>query len=677
MPDPLSSTSGSFASDQRKSGRVFTAVLLLVLLAVAFPQMSPQGLQGILWTGAGLLMILWPPVVRVPRVWILLAAGFVLSSLIGFLPREWFHVSPWRNDLEALGLDTGAQAFVQPRLATEFMAGFAATAVVALFLLGHRVDSRCHQRLALGFALGVAAWTTAALLMHQPGTLFGFFPNRNHTATLLVMATFTGLGCLAHAIHRKNPWEILLSAIPISVCLYALHAVSESRAGVVLVLAGFVLWIILTGFRHLQGSVGKALILIVIAASGTFVIVDSTAKKRLTASVEQLAVAPPDVGDMPVNPFAEGAIQQSNPPTDGRIAIFQDTLEMIRHESWTGVGPGQFAQVFPQYRDKINASNDARCLHPESDWLMMVAETGWPSTLCLAAGVIAVFLTSIGQARRGRGRFLRMGCVVAALLLCIHGIFDVPGHRVGLAWTAALLLAMSLRSPTDLVREFASGPSRLSGYCWRSLGLVFALAGTFLIAAQWNQRSLLPTEQVRHCMSDAKGLYAQDQAAYDSAKVEVRDYQPVPSEDPLETALLRLTQAVEVSPLDPYLHYVRGSLALHYDDKFAVAEKSFAIQRRLDPNRVNLPLEQARAWNVQDPRQVIVLWKEALRRAISEESRLPKSSFGVAITYQKVLEHAGKDEFLSSAAPGRIRPYWRSGRAPPPWIGWIVKCLGS
>ena len=609
--------------------------------------MSPQGLQGILWTGAGLMMLLWPPVVRLPRVWGWLVAGFLLFSLAGFLPREWFHASSWRGDLEKLGLDTGGSQFVQAGLAVEVVVGFAATSVVALFVLGHRVGSPCHQRLALGFALGVGALTTVALFLHKPAELFGFFPNRNHTATLLVMGTFAGLGSLAHAIRRQDSWKIPLSVMPVSVCLYALHAVSESRAGVVLVFAGFVLWTILIGFRRLQGNVGKALILIVIAASGTFLIVDSTAKKRLTTTVEQLASPVPVPSTTPENPFAAAAIPRPELPADGRIAIFQDTLEMIRHESWTGVGPGQFAQVFPQYRDKTNASNDAKCLHPESDWLMMLAEIGWPATLCLAAGVIAFFLAAIRQARRGSARFLRTGCIVAALLLCLHGIFDVPGHRVGLAWAAVLLLASSLRAQDAGSWTMAS---RRSGYCWRGLGLLLTAAGMFLIYAQWALRCVLPSEQVRKSMMEAQTLYKQDQAAYDRAKAEGGNYQPSPAEDPLETALLRVKNALETTPLDPYLHHVLGSLALHYDDKHAIAEKAFAIQRRLEPSRVNLPLEQARAWHLQDPDQVISLWQEALLRASREQSRFPKSSVGIANTYQRALDAASKDDYLASAA---------------------------
>ena len=151
-------------------------------------------------------------------------------------------------------------------------------------------------------------------------------------------------------------------------------------------------------------------------------------------------------------------------------------------------------------------------------------------------------------------------------------------------------------------------------------------------------------------MDEAKKLYDQDQAAYDRAKVEGRDYQPISTGDPLEAALVKVKQAVEVTPLDPYLHHVRGALALHYDDKHAIAEHSFAIQRRLEPTRVNAAMEQARAWNVQDPRQVVALWKEALHRASSEDSLHPDSPFGMKNTYQRVLDTASKDESLAFAA---------------------------
>ena len=104
------------------------------------------------------------------------------------------------------------------------------------------------------------------------------------------------------------------------------------------------------------------------------------------------------------------------------------------------------------------------------------------------------------------------------------------------------------------------------------------------------------------------------------------------------------------APLDPYPYYLRGSIALNYDDKRDIANKAFAIQRRLDPTRVNLAMEQALAWSAQDSHESLVLWKEAMHRASIEESRVPGSFFDLAKTYQRAVYDAGKNESLMSAA---------------------------
>ena len=650
MPHRTSAPPEPPSSEERRSFFVFSGILLLSLLAVAFPEMPAQALLGILWTGAGLLMLIAPPTVKVPRLWAWLTVGFLLTSALGFLPRTWFHVPQWRLELESLGLDTGSTSFVQPLLAAEALAGFAATAIVVLFLMGHRIGNYMHHRLALAFALGIGLWITSALILQHPGEVFGFFPNRNHTATLLAMGCFAGIGSLAHAVRLKAGWKIGLSIIPLALCLYALLAASESRAGIVLITAGFAAWLVLTGFRQLQGHSGKAVILLLFAFIGVFLTVESPVKTRLTKTVQLLETSVPAnaPGSRPSIPI-EAALSEHEPASvDGRVAIFLGTWTMIRNEPWTGVGPNQFARVFPQYREKFDIPNSSICLHPESDWLMMLAEIGWPATLCLAAAVFTVFFTGFKRARHGRARALRMGTLVAALLLCIHGLFDVPGHRIGLAWSAALLLAISLRPPSENGKSTC--PSRASRLVWRSLGLLPLIGGLGLLHAQWTEKPLLPSAEISQRMTQAKALSDQDQAAYDKATAAGQEYKPEPAFDPLESALPLLAEVNHLAPLDPYPYYLRGSLALHYDDKQEIAEKAFAIQRRLDPTRVNLTMEQALAWNLQEPRQVLALWKEALHRASLEESRLPGSSFGFVETYQRAVHDAGKDESRVSAA---------------------------
>ncbi len=669
MPDERSNAPEISSPLERRSKVVFSAMLLLAMLAVAFPEMPSQALLGILWTGAGLLMVLFPPEVKIPRIWCLLAAGFGLFSVMGFLPRGWFAIPAWRTELEHLGVDTGPYVWVQARFAAEGLMGFLASAAVVVFLLGHRVRTQAQQHLALAFTLGVGLWAAAALKWHEPGAVFGFFPNRNHTATLLAMGTFAGLGCFTQAIRHRTTWMAGLCALPVGACLYSLNVVSESRAGIVLVIVGFVVWVSASGIRHLRGNVGKALLLILLAAGGIFLIVDTKVKARLSNSIEQMAPATTASAATPENPFASDSTAQLVLPKDGRITIFRDTVEMIRQGPWTGVGAAQFAQVFPQYRKTATAPNGSRCLHPESDWLMMMAEIGWPATLCLAGGVIAVFFSAFRCARNGRGRVLRVGCITAALLLCLHGIFDVPGHRIGLAWSGALLLTISLR------RSEKNGatlrPARWSTYGWRGLGLALSFAGILLLHAQWVEKPLLPSAQVSQLMSEAKALYDQDQAAYDKAAAEGREYDPNPADDPLEKALLRLAEVNHLAPLEPHPYYVRGTLALHYDDKQDIAHQAFSIQRRLDPVQVDLVMEQAQAWMKQDPEQTLELWKEALRRASTEESRLPGSYFGVRSTYQKLVRSTANSEPLALAA------LQLAGNAPPLLVLWAESAPAS
>ena len=87
-----------------------------------------------------------------------------------------------------------------------------------------------------------------------------------------------------------------------------------------------------------------------------------------------------------------------------------------------------------------------------------------------------------------------------------------------------------------------------------------------------------------------------------------------------------------------------GTAQVSAKAEFQAIILQFAIQRRLDPNRVNLAMEQALAWSLQDPQQVLTLWKEGLRRASSEESRHPGTSVGRANTYQRALDAASRKD---------------------------------
>lgn len=643
-------TSSWITHDERISHRAFAATLALVMFALRWPALPAEWLQGILWTGIGLIIMLAPPRVGVPLAWPLLALGFVLCSSLGFLPRSYFTIPSWRADLESLGLDTGPHAFVQARLAAGFLLTQAITAVVVVYLLGHRIGPRHHHALAITFTIGVAILAAWAMAIHEkPGT-FGFFTNRNHTACLLAIGGVMGFGSFIQAVRQKAPWNIGLSAVATAVILTALLVYSESRAGIVLLGVGLAILLPLMGRKYISGNAGIAMVIVLGTAIAAFFIVDSKAKARLVDTVGKLekkesAEEAEDSPFVTATPLPEQPVQ-----LDGRVSIFEDTLTMIRAEPWTGVGPRQFQYVFPQYRVKSGEPNDGTAFHPESNWLWLASESGFAATLCVFLALGLVMSRALRDAWQGRGRALRMGGIAAALLLPIHGLVDISGHHAGIAWGAALLLAMAFRPAGHGNGSNAGESSPAARYVWRGLGVAILVIGLWLLQAGFAGNPVLALDQVAELTRQANVLYDADQKAYDKAKTTNEKYDPSPENDPLEKALLRVAEASAVLPLDPYLHHLRGNIALHYDDKTSIVDHAFAIERRLAPGVVAVTLRQAEACSASDLPRTRALWTESLRRARSLEHNVSNPCWSGDFTYGMILQTASKSPELAMAA---------------------------
>ncbi len=602
---PLNSPDPSPQS-MRQSCIVFGVFLLLAVLAISFPEVPEQGLYGVLWLGIGILMLFFPPMVRIPRIWTILAAGFVLLSLVGFLPRSWFGVSEWRLEVEKLGVSTGNSAFVQPQVAVEFALKFAITAMIGLYVLGHRIHSRCQQWIALSFSLAIVVWIILGLVMRKEGQNFGFFPNRNHTAALLSMAVFVSVGALAQAIRHRKIAFVMAFVPGIVLPLWILLTVSISRSGIVLVGLGLVLWFVLDGRTSLRGNTGKALFLLAIAAIGAFFLIDSTAKNRLTETAENWKAS----ASKEVVATQEGGIT-----TDTRWLIFKDTWNMICSESWPGVGAGQFAYVYPQYRNHSNISTTSIYIHPESDWLMMAAEVGLPATGSLLAAVACVLYYALRNIRTGKGRLLRVGCLIAAILLLSHGIFDVPSHRIGMAMLGILFLSCSIQGINLEQAKSWNEATPLSKNFWRICGSSVIIAGAVLVICQASGKMIFLTSRNEHNAAKTKELFLKDEEAFKLASARGLEYDPPAHECPIEEAILLFGKSMEIVPLDRYNNYNRGRYALYLDDKEELARKDFAIQRLLDPNDAAVCIDQANCWGLSEQAQVYALWKRALELA--------------------------------------------------------------
>jgi O-antigen ligase len=614
---------------------VFWALVCFGTILVRGPW---AGFHGILLGLAGLLMVLAPPVVSLPRTWWILAAAFIVAGCASFLPAAWFGIPDWRDGLEKIGLDTGSHVVIQSRQAAETLAMFGIMLLVGLWLAGHRATAPQVRFWALAFTLGVAAYAVIAKLMqspadHQDAGHFGFFPNRNHTATYLAMGAVCGLGNMLQAIRDKRFVWLALALVGTAICLWAVAGWSVSRAGVVLVAVACLAWLSILGRQYLGRHGIWAIALFALAAIGLFMIIDTNVKDRLSSTVEKAGeMIGPETDDLSGN--SKPAVNSSG-DLDFRIPTALDTLDLIRENPWTGIGAGQYYYVFPQYRNRTKTATDADSYHPESDWLWMAAETGVLSTLALAVLLMFALWKSLSEILRGRDRALRGACLVAAMIVPFHGLFDVPGHRITLAWSSAFLFALSLQAPSveTLRRSVPSWP-------FRGLAVLLLACAAFLIRAEWWNGPLPALLSSSSALEKARSLYAEDKKLQDQAKAENRIYQPDPAEDRLEKALTVMEQARSKAPLDRDLLRFEAFLAFHFDDKFDRIDRLFEVERALDPTWVAGVLRQAEAWSVFNPAKTEELWKESLRRAGEIDQLQPANHWSRAKTLQRIQQFA-------------------------------------
>ena len=126
---------------------------------------------------------------------------------------------------------------------------------------------------------------------------------------------------------------------------------------------------------------------------------------------------------------------------DFRLKIFHDTLWMIKATPWTGTGLGAFEAIFPLYRSASVLQQ--RVLHPESDWLWLVAEAGLPGMVATAGFAIWMGARAGRQLARRRDRSMQIALCVACLGVLAHSFVDVPAHRLGTLMPALLLMGLA------------------------------------------------------------------------------------------------------------------------------------------------------------------------------------------------------------------------------------------
>jgi O-antigen ligase len=602
-PSPASSGAKTLRANRGLAPGPFAPLAHALLLggaaaAVFLAAGVPQGSAGIFLVCAGAALVFCPPGAKVDsRLW-LAAGALLLCTSLAFLPAHWFPVPAWRAALESMPVvPLPATMTPVPWQSAFWLALLACTALIGLFLLAQPVRSSALLSLALAAASICGAYAALAIYAqttgwHYPfagGASFGFFPNRNHTATFLITGSILGLGILGVTLRAGRYLAGGLAAACLTVCVSGLFFYSGSRGGIVFLLLGTLLWIIGLGRTHRHTPLLVSLGTLLLAAGILFALSGSEVRNRIVASFEQerpaaAASASLEPVDGPASHPRPGAGEDT--PFDFRVLIYRDTLDLIRDFPVTGTGLGAFALVFPQYR---NASlTAAPAAHPESDWLMLVAEAGVPALLC-----VLVLLWLLGgrlSPLTGHPYWpLRWGCVAAAGAAVLHGLVDVPAHHVSLGWWILAVGGLGLQpgSSRPLSR------SRTQHVVFVLGGAAMLILGVQLIRAEWFGAAPLPPFVSEHAQAQIVQAYAQ------------RDF---------GRAARMARQAIFTSPLEETFYHEWGALELPFADSDAQVDAAFRAERLLNPGAPAVPLRQGEAWLRYDNARAVTLWLDALSR---------------------------------------------------------------
>jgi len=594
--------------------------------------------------GAGLCALVAVPGVRLGWIPASLAILFVVLTLAAFLPSGWLPVPAWRESLSpGLSALLANSISPQPWLSWFWWGLLVLTMFLGVILLSTALDG---DRLAFflhAVAVIVGLYAVLAIFAYHSGWTypfsgnapFGFLPNKNHTATLLVTGAIVSFGLMQWSATRQQRFCAALAALCGAPPLAALLFFSNSRAGVVFLVAGLVIWAAGAGRTRsrrviLAGAGILVAFLIILFASG-----GSEVRTRLATLWHEAASVEARTEHGGANDL------------DFRQPIFRDTVRMIAEQPATGVGLGQFSYIFPQYR--LESVRAARILHPESDWLMVASESGLPAAAVLL-GLVAWYAVRSWRGRSGPDGLLRWTAASAVLAAVLHGTVDVPLHRPAVGWFLFVLafvavpkLSAPLKHPNWVRIMFSCGGVGAMALAFLSAREL--LAGKPPLPYRWAEYNLRLTE--------------------------------LGGREDYEAGEALAAEALQIYPLEKDAHYW---VLAFTEATGASLDRMITDARAVDPVLPQLPEGQARLWRGVDSLREAEAWAEAVRRAVRIDGvqKDPKSAAarGVLERAQRSLRDnvGGELEFVAGLGQEpTLQAYWLRSAGPGAAEVWVLR----
>ena len=532
--------------------------------------------QALLLTGLGILLMVSPPRRSPGVIWLSILTLIGTLSLTAFMPARWVGIPEWRRTLTAeYPVELPDTLSPQPWLSCHAVILLFAGLICAAYLLAQPWRSEARRNVMRIYVTGVTLLAIVAIVsvawkyrlpflpkVSNSALGFGFFPNRNQTANVLALAGILATALTFESVSERNKhwWWWLLSVLILGVAA----VMAYSRAGILLFFGGIATWVLVsTGLSSSRKGAAIGVAGIAIALTLFFVFGGETFER-----------------------FQRGA-QAAR--TDFRVSIQSDAMKLSATAPLFGQGIGNFDPVFAMARKTSIEQNRAR--HPESDWLWVAVEMGWPVVLLMLAALILCLKQSFPFSR-GSDRPFRSASAVCAAAFAAHSFGDVSGHRPGAVWPALLMMALALHPDRKLeIRRWVAPVFRIAG-------LLLAVVGVWWLASI--RADVFP----KSVPNQATIVRLSEQVDREFAAGEFKEIIPHINE------LLRLT------PLDYELYFRRG--VARVAEAFSVwgAARDFLTARHLQPNLATLCVEEGRVWFAAGQLDLgLNAWIEALRRA--------------------------------------------------------------
>jgi FtsH-binding integral membrane protein len=240
-------------------GLLFSAALVAVFCAGG----PHQGGMGIFLTVAGGVLLMFP-LRRVLAWWIWgLAALFLLSVSLSLLPEKWLWL-PAEWSLLFRGLSSVIPGFIDsvrisadPQNTIFWILVLTSSLLIGIYSLASSLTSGELRKIALLVCLGCSLYAALAMISWRTGwnyplfiknpwaqPVFGFFPNRNHTAGFLLTGALVALGLLTDAVRRHRMFLAFLATASFLLLTGSLLFFSISRGGVLFLLLGVMTWLL-------------------------------------------------------------------------------------------------------------------------------------------------------------------------------------------------------------------------------------------------------------------------------------------------------------------------------------------------------------------------------------------------------------------------------------------------